>query len=80
MEAWRFAQELATLAARSVDLAEATTVFAAQIIANGERLFCADETACDTFEAHALADYARLNEERRPILEDIKVRGSVHGQ
>jgi hypothetical protein len=31
------------------------------------------------FEAFALSAYARLNEERREILNDVRARGRVHG-
>jgi predicted nucleotidyltransferase len=79
---WQLAQELATLAHRDIDLVDllsASTVMRAQVIARGERLFCADERACATFEDYAFSAYARLNEERREILKDIVERGSVYG-
>lgn len=79
---WRAAQELAANAGRDVDLvdlASASTVMRAQVIHGGERIFCADEVACDTFEDYAYSSYARLNEERRGILEDVRSRGSVYG-
>lgn len=79
---WRTAQELAVIAKRDVDLvdlASASTVMRAQVIHGGERIYCADRVACDTFEVYAYSSYARLNEERRGILEDIRSRGSVYG-
>lgn len=79
---WRTAQELATEARRDVDvvdLAAASTVMRAQIVYRGERIYCTDETACETFEDYVYSSYARLNEERRDILQDILRRGSVHG-
>jgi hypothetical protein len=51
----------------------------AQIVANGERLFCRDLRRCEQFEGWVFSDYARLNEERRGILEDIRQRGTVCG-
>jgi len=80
---WELAQRLASIAGRDVDLIDlrsASTVMAAHIVVEGQRLLCADENACAFFEAHALADYARLNEERRGILEDIQRRGRVYAR
>ncbi len=51
----------------------------AQIVTTGERLYCADARECDTFEDFVFSSYARLNEERREILRDIKQRESVYG-
>lgn len=62
-----------------VDLREGSTVMTAQIVSEGRRLLWRDEARCAAFEAHALSDYARLNEERRGILADIRARGRVHG-
>ena len=68
---WELAQDLARLLKRDVDLVDlraASTVLRAQVIAKGERLFCADISACDTFEDLAFSAYAHLNEARRGIL------------
>lgn len=62
-----------------VDLLKASTVLRAQIVAYGERLYCADERACSIFEDYAYASYARFNEERRDLVADILARGSVYG-
>jgi hypothetical protein len=45
-----------------------------QIVEGGKRLYCRDQTACDAFEDFVFLDFARLNEERAGILEDIKWR------
>lgn len=79
---WIVAQELAALAHREVDLLDmrlASTVMRAQIIAHGNRLYCADDSSCDAFEDQVFGDYVRLNEERREILKDIHQRGSIYG-
>jgi predicted nucleotidyltransferase len=79
---WDIAQRIAAAVGRDVDLIDlrrASTVIVAHIVAEGRRLLCADSGTCAAFETYALADYARLNEERRGILEDIRARGSVHG-
>ena len=80
---WNIAQELAGLAGRNVDLVDlraASTVMRAQVIVHGERLFCGDERRCTEFEDMTFSDYARLNEERAGILEDIQRRGSIYGR
>lgn len=79
---WEIAQRLAALAGRDVDLADlrsASTVMAAQIASRGKRLYCSKERVCDEFEDRVYAAYARLNEERRDILRDIRLRGSIYG-
>lgn len=81
-ELWYVAQDLASDIGRDVDvvdLASASTVMRAQVIHTGQRLYCADEVACETFEDYVYSSYARLNEERRGILEDVLRRGSVYG-
>lgn len=79
VQLWRTTQELAAEAGRDVgvvDLASASGVRRAQVIHEGERIYCADETARDTFEDYVYSSYARLNEERRGILRDILRRGA----
>ncbi|CAN5758583.1 hypothetical protein BH23ACT11_BH23ACT11_28090 [soil metagenome] len=79
---WRLAQKLAAEVGRDVDLvdlASASTVMRAQVIHEGQRIYCADEVACETFEDYAYTSYARLNEERRGILKDGLRRGTVRG-
>ncbi len=51
-----------------IDLSRANTVLAKEVIRTGTPLAVADPLACQTFEMRTLADYARLNEERAPIL------------
>lgn len=79
---WELAQQLARQAGCDVDLvdlAAASAVLRAQVLAFGERLYCADRARCEEFEDFAYADYARLNEERREILADIRAQGSIYG-
>lgn len=73
---------LTDIAQRNVDvvnLHSAAIVLRSQVIANGRRIYCGDQTACESFEDLAYSSYARLNEERRDILADIQVRGPIHG-
>ncbi len=79
---WEIAQQLAALAGRDVDLVDlraASTVMSAQIVSQGERVYCADGRRCDEYEDYVYSAYARLNEERREILRDIQERGSIYG-
>jgi predicted nucleotidyltransferase len=65
------AQELAELFGREVDLVDLTrssTVLAKEVLRTGLLLEEADRTARQEFEMRTLADYARLNEERQPVL------------
>ena len=50
-----------------------------QVLASSRLLFDGDPGGRMRFEMFALSDYARLNEERRGILDDVCARGSVHG-
>ena len=82
MDRWNLQQQLASVLSRDVDLVDllqASTVMRAQVIAHGVRLYCADETACATFETYVFSAYARLNEERGAILDAIRQRGRVYG-
>lgn len=79
---WALSQTLAQQYSRNVDLIDlrnASTVMRMQVISKGRRLFCANRIACELFEDFVFSDYARLNEEREGILEDIRQRGSVYG-
>ena len=80
---FELAQELATQLHRDVDLVDlraASTVMRMQVISTGECLDAPDEPARREFEMYAYSDYARLNEERRGILEDIRKRGLVYNE
>jgi hypothetical protein len=48
-------------------------------LGSSQLLFESDTVKREAFEAVALGAYARLNEERRGILEDIRQRGRVYG-
>lgn len=80
-ELFMLAQDLADILKRDVDLINlknASTVFKVQIIYNGEKIYCLDDTRIAYFEMYAFKDYATLNEEREVILNSIKERGSVY--
>lgn len=78
---FELAQELAAELHRDVDLVDlrsASTVMRMQVISTGECLDAPNESARREFEMYVYSDYARLNEERREILNDVRARGSVY--
>lgn len=78
----RLTVELMRLTGREVDLNDLRRLpvtLRVQIVAGGCRLFAADLGAADEYAARTLSDYARLNEERRDILDDVRRRGSIYG-
>ena len=71
LECFATANELSSrlgVAVDLIDLTRASTVLAKEVMRTGTALAVADPLACQTFEMRTLADYARLNEERAPIL------------
>lgn len=63
-----------------IDLRRASTVLSLQVITTGRLLYSDDERRRDVFENFTFSSYARLNEERAAILEQIAREGSVHGR
>lgn len=62
-----------------VDLKDVDTVFASQIVGNREELYCEDEILKGNYNMRAFKDYAKLNEERKVILDAIEKDGSIYG-
>jgi len=62
-----------------VDLASASTVMRMQVVSRGKAVATIDQTRRDVFEDYVFSSYARLNEERRAILDRIAREGRVHG-
>lgn len=82
VDRWNLQEELASTVHANVDLVDlrrASAVPRVQILKDAVIILDAAGPARELFEATALADYARLNEERRGILADVIARGSVHG-
>jgi uncharacterized protein len=82
LERWQLQEELARRLGRDVDLVdlrEASTVMRVQVLEHGDLLAEGNRHARQVFEMQSLAQYARLNEERRHILADIQARGSIYG-
>ncbi len=82
VQRWETQERVAARLGRDVDLVDlraTSTVMRVQVISQGKLLHDAAPGARAAFEATALSDYARLQEERGGILEDIRRRGHVHG-
>lgn len=80
-EAFIVAQELAAALHREVDLVnikDASTVFQAQIYSTGKVIFSKDNELRMRLHAQAFSMYAKLNEERQPILKKIDESGSIY--
>lgn len=76
-------QTLASVLKRDVDLVDlraASPVMAMQVLSTGRLLHEADPAARGQFEDFTYGAYARLNEERRGILDRIAAEGTVHGR
>jgi predicted nucleotidyltransferase len=74
--------ELGSLLKASVDLVDlqyASTDFRFIIVSTGERIYCADELFCDTFDMVSYSMYQSFEEERKSIFEEIKKQGSIYG-
>ena len=79
---WQLGERLAVLLGRDVDLVDlrsASAVLRVQVLDGGRLLDEQDGLGRAEFEMYALSDYARLNEERKGILADVKARGCVQG-
>ena len=76
-------ERLAAALRRSVDLVDlrtASPVMAIQVIGKGRLLLDNDASARGRFEDLTYGVYARLNEERRGILERVAAEGTVYGR
>lgn len=62
-----------------VDLKDKDTVFASQIVGNREELYCEDETLRANYNTRVFKDYAKLNEERKVVLDAIERDGRIYG-
>ena len=62
-----------------VDLKDISTVFAAQIVGTKKVLHCDDEILMANYDIRVFKDYAKLNEERKVVLDAIKKDGKIYG-
>ena len=81
-ELFMTAQGLAARLGRDVDLvdlAAASTVLQAQAVGKGKVIYCSDEAKRKLFAITVFKKYARLNEERLPVLKKAAEGGSIYG-
>lgn len=81
-ERFILASDLAVLAGREVDivdLKQIDTVFTMQIFERGVPIFIRDKNEWVRQKMRAYSMYASLSEQRAPIIDAIKERGSVFG-
>jgi len=80
---WEIAQELAVILGRDVDLVDlrsASAVLRAQVLGGSVLLLDLAPAKRAQFEGLALTEFARLNEERREVLERIEHEGTIYGR
>lgn len=81
-ERFNLAGELAAISNHEIDLIDLKhidTVFTMQIFEQGIPIYIADENEFTRQKMRTYSMYATLSEQRAPIIEAIKKRGSVFG-
>jgi predicted nucleotidyltransferase len=66
---------------RNVDLLNlrlVNTVMQKEVVANGRRIFCADEYEVESFEMLVFSLYQKLNEERSDIVKEVLKSGRFY--
>lgn len=79
---WDLQQELAIALKLDVDLVDllsASTVMRLQVVSKGDLLFEGDAYKRAEFEMVTFSMYARFNQERREILDQVKREGRIYG-
>lgn len=77
---YMLAQEMAGIVGRDIhliDLQQASTVLQAQVVSRGTVILDLEPQKRQEFFILTLKQYARLNEERKPILAKAKERGRI---
>lgn len=83
LERFEIQERLASALGRSVDLLDlraASTVMRMQVVSKGQLLDAADPAEKERFEDFVFSSYARLNEERKAILEQVLREQTVYGR
>jgi len=62
-----------------VNLKDISTVLAAQIVGTKEVLYCEDEILMGNYDMRVFKEYAKLNEERKIVIDAIEKDGKVYG-
>lgn len=60
------------------DMRSLPVTLCVQIVTQGRRLFATHPAIAAAYDSRVLSEYAELNEFRRPILDDIRARGSIY--
>lgn len=79
---WELQEDLAIKLRQKVDLVDllsASTVLRMQVVSTGELLWSRDENERAWFEMYVYSSYARLQEERKEIVEQVLEEGKVLG-
>jgi uncharacterized protein len=79
-EIFMLAQELAgkiDIDVDLIDLKKASTVFQGQIVSTGKSIYCLDDNIRMDYEMKTLKMYAKLNEERKNIIDNAQESGSI---
>lgn len=63
-----------------INLNEISTVFAAQIVSKGQVIYSKDDLFRQNYSIKIFKEYAKLNEERKVILDTIREEGSIYGK
>jgi uncharacterized protein len=80
-EVFMIAQELADILKTDVDLIDfrsASTIFQAQIVTTGKVIYSNDEVLRMNVEMLTLSMYAKLNEERKSIIQKVDESGTIY--
>ena len=83
VERFDLQERLASALHRDVDLVDlrtASTVMRMQVVSRGLLVFDGDPAERRPFETLVFSSYARLNEERRALLDQIRREGVIHGR
>jgi predicted nucleotidyltransferase len=79
---WEVQERIASALGRAVDVVDlraASAVMRVMVLGEGHLIFDGARAERELFEATALSDYARLQDERRAILEQVARDGHVYG-
>jgi predicted nucleotidyltransferase len=83
VERFELQERLANALGRDVDLVDllaASTVMRMQVVSRGLPIFDENPGERHRFETYVFSSYARLNEERRALLDQIRRDGVIHAR
>jgi predicted nucleotidyltransferase len=83
MRRFTLQEDLAIALGRAVDLVDltaASTVLRMQVVSQGLVIGVFDAGEQANFETYVYSAYARLNEERKDILDQVRREGTIHGR